>query len=382
MPDTYPRTQIRAIAADRGLVGGPFGSNLGRKDYLSSGVPVIRGTNMTGRFIDLADSVYVSPTKASTDLRGNWVAPGDIVVTQRGTLGQVSMLPFDAPSSVLSQSQMRLRVEASAVDALFTLYAMLDSNFQHQIQSNAIASGVPHINLGLLASFEVPMPPLAVQRSIAATIGALDDLIDTDRWLAEVCHRSSIAIVAAACATGARRLPVGEAAAFENRQRIPLSANERAAMPGHFPYYGATGQMGTVGKFLFDGTRVLVGEDGTVVRNDGSPVVQLVSGRYWVNNHAHVLRGTACSTALLRIALERTSVVGAVTGAVQAKLSMGNLRSVALTLPADPEIDHAVGGLAGAEQALLGEAGQLVRTRDELLPLLMSGRVIPGEVAS
>lgn len=231
-------------------------------------------------------------------------------------------------------------------------------------------------------ALHVYIPDVTHQKQVLAVLKGLDDLVANSRRLAARCHEMAHAAVEAGCRAGATRVSVSDAAAFENRRRIPLSAKERAAMPGLFPYFGATGQLGSVGQYLFDGVRVLVGEDGTVVHPDGTPVVQLVWGKYWVNNHAHVLRGTACSTALLRIALERCSVAGVITGAVQAKLSMGNLRSVDLLLPSDSAIDVVVTSLASAEKALLEEGAQASATRDELLPLLMSGRVVPGEVVS
>lgn len=316
-------------------------------------------------------------------MAGKTSRSGDVLLTTKGTVGRVAFVPGDLPEHVYSPQLCFLRVvDLEAIDP-YWLYAWARSpECQVQVHSRAGQTDMaPYLSLADLKDLVIGVPPIREQRGVGATLRVLDDLIDTNRQLAGECHAVSAAIVAAACETGARRMRVSEVATFENRHRVPLSAKERAAMPGPFPYYGATGQMGTVGRFLFDGVRVLVGEDGTVVRDDGTPIIQLVWGRYWVNNHAHVLRGTGCSTALLRIALEACSVAGVVTGAVQAKLSMGNLRSVELRLPANPAIDERIQELTTAEQGLLDEAAELNRTRDELLPLLMSGRVRPREVA-
>ena len=90
--------RISEIAADRryAVVGGPFGSKLGRKDYTDSGVPVLRGSNLPlDKRIDLDELAFVSPEKVEADLTGNLAHPGDIVVTQRGTLGQVGLIPMN-----------------------------------------------------------------------------------------------------------------------------------------------------------------------------------------------------------------------------------------------------------------------------------------------
>src|SRR5438128_135181 len=100
------------------LVGGPFGSNLVSADYSEHGVPVIRGQNMGKRWVG-GEFVYVTQEKAKS-LASNIARPGDIVFTQRGTLGQVSVIPeqpFD--HYLISQSQMKLTVDREVVDPLF-----------------------------------------------------------------------------------------------------------------------------------------------------------------------------------------------------------------------------------------------------------------------
>src|SRR5438045_1980542 len=88
------RLPLNRLAADipNAIVGGPFGSNLVSNDYVDHGVPVIRGQNLgAGRWVS-GDFAFVSDAKAEA-LRANWARPGDIVFTQRGTLGQVAIIP-------------------------------------------------------------------------------------------------------------------------------------------------------------------------------------------------------------------------------------------------------------------------------------------------
>jgi type I restriction enzyme, S subunit len=90
----WPVGTVRDVAAAQGLVGGPFGSLLGAKDYVAAGVPVIRGVNLAGDgFFDASEFVHVSPAKATGELARNLARPGDVVFTQRGTLGQVGVVP-------------------------------------------------------------------------------------------------------------------------------------------------------------------------------------------------------------------------------------------------------------------------------------------------
>jgi type I restriction enzyme S subunit len=240
----------------------------------------------------------------------------------------------------------------------------------------------PMIRGGDVKNLSIPLPPVDEQRRISSALGALDDLFEVNRKLIEDLVHLRRCLYEQGISGAATSTTVGSIATFENKRRVPLSAAERLANPGTFPYYGATGQMDSVGGYLFDGVRVLVGEDGSVVRADGTPFVQFVDGRYWVNNHAHVLVGQGISTELLRVILECASVASVVTGAVQPKLSMGNLKSVSVLVPTDPAIDSAIQALASAELGLRQENGQLEATRGDLLPLLISGRVRVGDVAA
>jgi len=84
------RLETLAAEGRYSLIGGPFGSKLTSKDYVAEGIPVIRGSNMNGgRYLDETDFVFVSEQKMREDLFGNLAHPGDVVFTQRGTLGQV-----------------------------------------------------------------------------------------------------------------------------------------------------------------------------------------------------------------------------------------------------------------------------------------------------
>lgn len=174
----WPRVPLNETAVERGLVGGPFGSSLVGKDYVESGVPVIRGTNLNyGRELG-GDYAFVSEAKVSKDLARNVAEPGDLVFTQRGTLGQVALVPFGGYAKyVVSQSQMRLRVDPAAASPVYLYYACSSGDFFKQISDNAIATGVPHINLGILSRLEVHLPSLNEQQGIADVLGALDNKI-------------------------------------------------------------------------------------------------------------------------------------------------------------------------------------------------------------
>lgn len=162
------------------LVGGPFGSDLTQKDYVPApGVPVLRGINLGGndsRFVD-EGFVFVSEEKARS-LSRNTAFRGDIVFTQRGTLGQVVVIPDDSRFEryVISQSQMKLTPDRQRVCPRFLYHYFRSPAVLTRLLGETLATGVPHINLGILKRFPVALPPLSEQQRIAAILDQADAL--------------------------------------------------------------------------------------------------------------------------------------------------------------------------------------------------------------
>ena len=182
---SWQLASIDSIKSDApySLVGGPFGSNLTTRDYTDEGVPVIRGGNLpdTQTFLD-GDFVFVREEKADA-LIANLAYPGDLVFTQRGTLGQVGLIPKEARFQryVISQSQMKLTVDETKTDPWFVYYYFRHPDTVQTVKNHALTSGVPHINLGILKSLQMPLPPLGVQRNVVGLLSSYDDLIENNR---------------------------------------------------------------------------------------------------------------------------------------------------------------------------------------------------------
>ena len=138
--------------------------------------------------------------------------------------------------------------------------------------------------------------------------------------------------------------------------------------------------MDYVDDYLFDGVRVLLGEDGSVIDSEGKPVLQYVWGRYWVNNHAHILKAAgAYPLEAIYVALRRTSIGHIVTGAVQMKISQRNLKKLEVSMPDPGSLDY-LQPLFAAYRNLCEESRHLVTLRDTLLPKLMTGEIDISEL--
>ena len=172
---------------------------------------------------------------------------------------------------------------------------------------------------------------------------------------------------------------VSEIIELHDSKRIPLSSRERANLTKIYPYYGATSVMDYVDRYLFDGIYLLLGEDGTVVDDKGFPILQYVEGKFWVNNHAHIITGkNGFTVETLYLLFSLTNVRSIVTGAVQPKISQANLNNVSVVIPSKVELstfNSIVQPIFSQIRNLRAESDRLTSTRDILLPRLMSGEI-------
>ena len=129
--------------------------------------------------------------------------------------------------------------------------------------------------------------------------------------------------------------------------RVPVKQSERRAGP--YPYYGASGKVDHVDDYLFDGQHLLIAEDGENLRTRQTPITFLANGKFWVNNHAHIVRGNhKADTHFLMYALSQIDISGYLTGSTMPKLTQGNLNRISLRTPPIPEqraIAHILGTL-------------------------------------
>ena len=176
---------------------GPFGSKIVKENYVKTGVPVVRGVNLaSGRFVD-SDFVYITPEKAD-ELQSANVAPGDLIFTHRGTIGQVSMIPRLPKHGryIIGSSQVKARLDETRAHPEFFYYWFKSPQGQHSILANTSTVGVPGIATPLttIRNLIVPNPPLSVQCWVAAILGALDDKIAVNGRMAGTARALGMAL--------------------------------------------------------------------------------------------------------------------------------------------------------------------------------------------
>ncbi len=130
-------------------------------------------------------------------------------------------------------------------------------------------------------------------------------------------------------------ITLNDAVDLFDSQRVPLNSRQRLARKGKFPYYGAQGVIDHIDDYIFDGRYILVAEDGENLNSKKLPLALFAKGKFWVNNHAHILRGKPeiVDDTFLLACLNNADIRPFVTGAAQPKLSQGNLRLVEIPHP-------------------------------------------------
>ena len=192
----WPVVTISDIAEKVAM--GPFGSSIKVETFVPEGVPVISGQHLHGfRVDDTPGFNFISHEHAQRLANAN-VMRGDIVLTHRGTIGQVACIPEHSQFDryVVSQSQFYMRCDRSkAIPEFVTMYFKSHEG-QHQLLANASQVGVPSIAqpVTYLRTIEIPLPPMPQQRAIAHVLGTLDDKIELNRRMNETLEAMARAL--------------------------------------------------------------------------------------------------------------------------------------------------------------------------------------------
>jgi len=269
-------------------------------------------------------------------------------------------------------------------DWLFWLLANQD--FINSASGGSGGTRMPRADWNHLKNTVWLVPELQEQRQIAEILSSLNDKIELNRRInanleamASTLFKKWFVDIEGELPEGWRIGIFGEAIINFDSKRIPLSSREREKRQGSYPYYGATSIVDYVDDFIFDGTYVLLGEDGSVVKEDGKPFVQYVSGKIWVNNHAHVLRGkNGFSTEYIKMFIDQVNIMPFVTGAVQPKLNQANMNVIPMVIPDQKTLSNfneLLTALFGIVLKNERQTKNLERLRDSLSPRLMNGKI-------
>ena len=202
-----------------------------------------------------------------------------------------------------------------------------------------------YCRFGNISEIEIEFPPIKEQQKIVDYNTAIENRIALKQKINDNLLDSVQAIFRSwfvdydpfdgVCPSNWETGCVEDIAEFFDSMRKPLSSLERTDMERIYPYYGAVSIVDYVDDYIFDGEYLLVSEDGIyVVDENGHPLIQHISGKFWANNHAHILKGkSGFNEDSLYLFLANTNMAPIVTGAAQPKINQANLKSFPITIP-------------------------------------------------
>lgn len=267
----------------------------------------------------------------------------------------------------------------------FLYYSMSLTNFSNYNEGTTI----PSLRTETLNRLIYRIPSFKIQEKIVQILSSLDDKIELNNAINRNLEEQAQSIFKSwfiDFEPFGGKMPkdwkmgtVADIIVSHDSKRIPLSSMQRDSMKKIYPYYGATSCMDYVEDYIFDGIYLLLGEDGTVVDKDGFPILQYVEGKFWVNNHAHILTGkSGYSVEMLYLFFSMTKVQEIVTGAVQPKISQGRLNGLSAIIPNEKTaiaFDAIIQPIFAQIRTIKKEIQSLSNIRDTLLPKLMSGEM-------
>ena len=260
------------------------------------------------------------------------IALNDILISSvRPNLRHNYFVNKEIPHGIASTGFIQIRVISSNVNPQFLYYFLTSEQkvLHYQTIAETSQSTFPSFNKDVIEGLDFPNVTLDDQQHIVDILGSIDEEIENNEQLINIFENLAAKKYLDFANKTSTKIRLEDVIELFDSKRIPLSSREREQRIGIYPYYGATGILDYVNGFLFSGEHVLFAEDGTVTDTNGHPIVQLVNGSFWVNNHAHILKGkNGWNDYTLYVALKQINVDKAVTGAVQPKINQANLLSL------------------------------------------------------
>lgn len=353
----------------------------------TSGIQVLSAKSVKDGYIDYSNCYFISLEEYNRFMVRGIPKTGDVLLTIEAPLGNVARL--DREDVALAQRLLTLRGKQGVLDTGFLYYYLRSPIGQAKLREKETGTTVTGIKQSEFRRIEIDIPDYAVQKKVVDILCHLDQKIVLNRKINKNLFEQVRALYkdrfidlmpfGGSMPSDWHLGTVSEIIELHDSKRIPLSSRERAELDKIYPYYGATSVMDYVDRYLFDGIYLLLGEDGTVVDGQGFPILQYVEGKFWVNNHAHIITGkNGFTVELLYLLFSLTNVQSIVTGAVQPKISQANLNKVPIVIPSEAELkafDESIQPFFAEIRNLRAENDRLATVRDSMLPRLMSGEL-------
>ena len=271
------------------------------------------------------------------ELKRFTVKPGDIIVSCRGTIGETFIIPENAPLGIMHPSIMKIRLKPNVYNIEY--FNLLLKSRLEAYNKSANGSGVKMaISATELGKDLFPIPPMDEQQKISRIffmvehlillrkqqLAKMDELVKA--WFVEMFGEPM------SNPMGWKRVRFDSISENLDSKRVPVTESDRK--DGIYPYYGASGIVDWISDYIFDEDILLVSEDGANLLMRSTPIAFSVSGKSWVNNHAHVVRFHDFATQkFIEVYFSLIDISEYITGTAQPKLNQAKLNAMLFCWP-------------------------------------------------
>ena len=271
------------------------------------------------------------------ELKRFTVKPGDIIVSCRGTIGETFIIPENAPLGIMHPSIMKIRLKPNVYNIEY--FNLLLKSRLEAYNKSANGSGVKMaISATELGKDLFPIPPMDEQQKISRIffmvehlillrkqqLAKMDELVKA--WFVEMFGEPM------SNPMGWKRVRFDSISENLDSKRVPVKESDRK--DGIYPYYGASGIVDWISDYIFDEDILLVSEDGANLLMRSTPIAFSVSGKSWVNNHAHVVRFHDFATQkFIEVYFSLIDISEYITGTAQPKLNQAKLNAMLFCWP-------------------------------------------------
>jgi len=387
------------------------GLNITKKDLTETGIPVISYGQIHAKFNDgihIKDELirHTDKTKAKTNSK---VSKGDFIFADTsedldGCGNSIyinkEMLLYGGYHDVILKSKINR-------DNTYLAYLFQSKKWRSQIKSKVSGVKVYSINQSILKECYIILPNTDEQEQIAKYLDKqttkIDQTVTKNKKLITLLKEKRTTLINQTVTKGLNpdapmkesgiewigKIPehwnlskIKHELKFLDYKRIPLSAEERSNLEKKYDYYGASGIIDKVDDYIFEGTYILIGEDGANLLYRNLPLAFLAKGKFWVNNHAHILDVKKGNITYFMYLLEQVDYTNYITGSAQPKLSADNLKNIQIIKPPVEEqkniseyLDEKIGKINQTIQKIEKNIELLEEYKDSLIHHVVTGKI-------
>lgn len=367
----FETTKIADLISEISM--GPFGSNIKVECFVEEGIPVLNGSNLDG-FVLKEDSFrYVTEEKADSLGKAN-VHRGDVVITHRGTLGQIVFIPQDSLHDryVISQSQFRVKCNEKILPE-YLVYYFHTRIGRHKLLSNASQVGVPALARAstTFQTIEIEVPDLKSQQKIVGLLETIRRKVEANNAINDNLLQQAQAIYCDMFITNAS--PSWQTGHLSDLITVRYGKDHKKLADGVYPVYGSGGIMRYVERPLYDKESVLIPRKGTLNN------VMYVNEPFWSVDTMFFTEMKLPNVAKFVFHFVKSKDLASLNaGSAVPSMTTDILNAMELSIPdanTFTKFESIVAPMYRTMQQNAQESSKLAELRDSLLPRLMSGQL-------